>query len=63
MPNDYKIATTYLINLTGLLRDDKAKPVQHRLMPGGLEKISEGFEEIRSGRVRSEKFVYKVGAA
>ena len=29
-------------------------------MPGGLGDIGEGFEEIRAGRVRGEKLVYRV---
>lgn len=29
-------------------------------MPGGLGNISEGFEELRQGRVRGEKLVYAV---
>ena len=62
-PEDYKTATSYLQNLTNLLRDGRVKPVKHRLMPGGLENIKEGFEELRSGRVRGEKLVYKIDEA
>lgn len=60
VPDDYETAITYLKDLTGLLRDGTVKPVRHRLMPGGLKNIKEGFEEMRSGRVRGEKLVYKV---
>lgn len=59
--SDYKTASTYLKNLTGLLMDGKVVPVKHRLMPGGLANISQGFDEMRSGRVRGEKLVYKIG--
>lgn len=33
----------------------------YRLMPGGLADIGKGFEEMRAGRVRGEKLVYRVG--
>jgi hypothetical protein len=62
VPDDYKIASTYLKNLTGFLRYGKVKPVNYRLLSGGLESISEGFEEMRNGRVRGEKLVCKVGS-
>jgi len=60
VPLDYKTASTYLKNLTDLLENGKVVPVKHRLMPGGLANISQGFDEMRSGRVRSEKLVYKI---
>lgn len=60
MPEDYNSASTYLKNLTCLLEEGKVVPVPHRIMPGGLGDIGKGFEEIRAGRVRGEKLVYRV---
>ncbi|CZT48856.1 uncharacterized protein RSE6_09615 [Rhynchosporium secalis] len=61
IPEDYKSSSDYFQALTPLLREKKAVPVKHRLMKGGLGQISEGFEEMRSGKVRGEKLVYRVG--
>lgn len=61
VPSDYTTATNYLKSLTDLLQDGKVHPVKHRLMPGGLASINQGFDEMRGGRVRGEKLVYKVG--
>ncbi|KAH7313139.1 chaperonin 10-like protein [Rhexocercosporidium sp. MPI-PUGE-AT-0058] len=60
-PEDYRSSTDYLQALTPLLREQKVVPVKHRLMSGGLESISLGFDEMRLGRVRGEKLVYRVG--
>ncbi|MCJ1259092.1 hypothetical protein MMC24_006927 [Lignoscripta atroalba] len=60
-PEDYKTASTYMKKLPGLLKEGKVVPVRHRLMPGGLGDIGKGFEEMRAGRVRGEKLVYRVG--
>lgn len=60
MPEDYKTASTYLKNLSHLLEEGKVVPVPHRLMSGGLGDIGKGFEEMRAGKVRGEKLVYRV---
>ncbi|KAL8833883.1 MAG: hypothetical protein Q9170_004030 [Blastenia crenularia] len=61
VPADYETATHYLKSLPGLLLSGKVQPVKHRLMPGGLASINQGFDEMRSGRVRGQKLVYSVG--
>ncbi|KAL8645113.1 MAG: hypothetical protein Q9210_006887 [Variospora velana] len=63
LPSHYETATSYLKSLTGLLETGRVEPVKHRLMPGGLENINQGFDEMRNGRVRGEKLVYKIGVA
>ncbi|KAA6411320.1 MAG: hypothetical protein FRX48_04600 [Lasallia pustulata] len=60
-PSDYANASTYLKNLTALLKDGKVVPVPHRLMPGGLANVGKEFEEMRARKVRGEKLVYRVG--
>lgn len=58
---DYKSSMDFLQALTRLLQEQKVVPVKHRLMNGGLENISRGFDEMRSGNVRGEKLVYRIG--
>ncbi|MCJ1246727.1 hypothetical protein MMC30_003936 [Trapelia coarctata] len=60
-PQDYQDASMYLKSLTSLLAEGKLQPIKHRLMAGGLGDIGKGFEEMRAGRVRGEKLVYRVG--
>lgn len=60
VPDDYKSATLYLRRLTVLLEKGKVVPIQHRLIPGGLGGILNGFAEMKSGKVRGEKLVCEV---
>ena len=62
-PADYETATAYIRRLPELLSSGVLKPVPHRLMPGGLKKIGEGFAELKAGRVKGEKLVYRVAEA
>ena len=61
VPEHYDVGMKHLKELTSLLKDGRIKPAEHRLMPGGLADIPQGFEEMLSGRVGGEKLVYRVG--
>ena len=60
VPADYEVGTAYLRRLPELLRSGAFQPVPHRLMEGGLGEIGQGFAELRAGRVKGEKLVYRV---
>ena len=36
-------------------------PISHTLMPGGLADIGAGFAELKGGKVKGKRLVYKVG--
>jgi hypothetical protein len=57
---DYNAGSTYMKKLTKVLNEGKIVPVKHRVMQGGLGDIAQGFAEMKAGRVKGEKLVYRV---
>lgn len=60
-PTDYEAAVDYFKILPSLLEEGKLRPIPFKVMQGGLGAIPKGLEELKQGRVRGMKLVYRVG--
>ncbi|KAH8103529.1 GroES-like protein [Cristinia sonorae] len=59
-PEDRKLMVDFLTKFPGLVKSGALKPNPIKLITGGLEGVSEGFEYMISGKVSGEKLVYEL---
>jgi NADPH:quinone reductase-like Zn-dependent oxidoreductase len=58
--DDYEFAKMWMRLLEKLVAEGKVKPYPKRLGSGGLEGVLKGLEEMKAGKVRGEKLVYRL---
>lgn len=60
-PQDYEFAKEFFRICQPLLHEGKIQPHPIEVRRGGLQSIPEGLEDMRAGRVRAKKLVYRIG--
>ncbi|KAK5957310.1 hypothetical protein OHC33_001682 [Knufia fluminis] len=60
--DDFEFGKKHMEMCEGLMNEGKVKAVPTDVRDGGLAKIHEGLDDLRSGRVSGRKIVYKVGS-
>lgn len=61
MPEDYELGKKFVAFSEKLLEEGVVKGHPVKMLEGGLEGISGGMEELKSGRVSGVKLVARVG--
>lgn len=59
-PEDFEFGKKHIKMCDGLLAEGKVKAVPTDVRSGGLQKIHEGLDDLRNGRVSGRKIVYEV---
>ncbi|KAF4426982.1 Zinc-type alcohol dehydrogenase-like protein [Colletotrichum fructicola Nara gc5] len=57
---DHKLGTEFFEKLPGWVEEGKIKPNKAKVIPGGLDGVSKGFQEYRDGNISATKLVYKL---
>ncbi|KAL2878273.1 hypothetical protein SGCOL_006525 [Colletotrichum sp. CLE4] len=57
---DHKLGTEFFEKLPGWVEDYKIRPARPKVIPGGLDGVTKGFQEYREGKVSANKLVYKL---
>lgn len=55
---DVQFATEFAVKAEGWLKENKIQPLPVDVKAGGLEGISGGLEELRTGQVHRKRLVY-----
>jgi NADPH:quinone reductase-like Zn-dependent oxidoreductase len=58
--DDYEFGKMWMDLTEKLVAEGKLKPHPKRLVPGGLEGILKGMEELKAEKVRGEKLIYRI---
>ncbi|KAI8276423.1 hypothetical protein K4K60_007717 [Colletotrichum sp. SAR11_57] len=56
----HKLGTEFFEKLPGWVEEGKIKPNKAKVIPGGLDGVSKGFQEYRDGNISATKLVYKL---
>ncbi|KAI8246266.1 hypothetical protein K4K56_011178 [Colletotrichum sp. SAR 10_98] len=57
---DHKLGIEFFEKLPGWVEEGKIKPNKAKVIPGGLDGVSKGFQEYRDGNISATKLVYKL---
>ncbi|KAF4829750.1 Zinc-type alcohol dehydrogenase-like protein [Colletotrichum tropicale] len=57
---DHKLGIEFFEKLPGWVEEGKIKPNKAKIIPGGLDGVSKGFQEYRDGSISATKLVYKL---
>lgn len=59
-PQDFEFGKEHVTEAEGLLASGAVKPIRMDVRQGGLEKIQEGLDDLKNGRVSGKKIVYTI---
>ncbi|KAF9870974.1 hypothetical protein CkaCkLH20_11646 [Colletotrichum karsti] len=57
---DHKLGTEFFEKLPGWVEEGKIRPNKPKIIPGGLDGVTKGFQEYRDGDISATKLVYKL---